>query len=169
MHAAVRTLDGVVERIGQAVSWLALLLVLWVIGNVTLRYFFDIGWIWSQQFEWHLLSPISLLGLSYALRHDEHVRVDIFYERYRREVRLTVDLVAGMLAILVALAIIDLSVPYVLDSFQRNEGSYEPGGMPYRFLLKAFIPAGFLLLLLQGVAIVASRALELAGRRADGR
>ena len=48
-------------------------------GNVLLRYGFNTGSVWSQELEWHLMSPICLFGMSYALRHGEHVRVDVLF------------------------------------------------------------------------------------------
>jgi TRAP-type C4-dicarboxylate transport system permease small subunit len=55
------------------------LLALVMGANVLLRYGFSLGWIWAQELEWHLLVPICLFGMSYALRHGEHVRVDILF------------------------------------------------------------------------------------------
>ena len=48
-------------------------------GNVLLRYVFHTGSVWSQELEWHLMAPICLFGMSYALRHGEHVRVDVMF------------------------------------------------------------------------------------------
>ena len=51
-------------------------------ANVLLRYGFSLGWIWAQELEWHILVPICLFGMSYALLHGEHVRVDVLFQSF---------------------------------------------------------------------------------------
>ncbi len=91
--------DHAVERIGHAASWLTLAIVVLMAVNVLLRYAFSIGSVWSQELEWHLLAPLVLVGMTYALQQGEHVRVDIFYARYPARAKAAVDLVAAMLAV----------------------------------------------------------------------
>ena len=79
--------DHAVERIGHAASWLTLAIVVLMAVNVLLRYAFSIGSVWSQELEWHLLAPLVLVGMTYALQQGEHVRVDIFYARYSARAR----------------------------------------------------------------------------------
>lgn len=161
MLRLISQLEWVVERIGRASAWLLLGLVLWVITNVLLRYLFDAGWVWAQQLEWQLLPPLVLLTIAYTLRHNEHVRVDIFYDRYPPRAKHVVGVLTGFFAVMIGLITVYLSLPYVAESFIRNEGSYEPGGIPYRFLVKSFIPIGFLLLAVQGLTMIVNEAREL--------
>ncbi|WP_430475696.1 TRAP transporter small permease subunit [Thalassospira lucentensis] len=135
---------------GAALSGLALVLV--VGGNVLLRYLFNSGSVAMQELEWHLVSPIALMGMAYGMRHGGHVRVDFLYERLGVRARAIIDLFSAVLMVILGATLIWFSIPYVSQSIMMGEGSPDPGGLPYRFLLKAFIPIGFGLMLLQAIA-----------------
>jgi TRAP-type mannitol/chloroaromatic compound transport system permease small subunit len=138
--------------VGRAVSWLALVIVALMSVNVILRYLFSMGSVWAQELEWHLLVPLILFGTSYALRHGEHVRVDILYGRFTPRAKHAVDVVSALLAIAISALFIWYSLHYVEQAYVIDEGSPDPGGIPHRYLLKALIPIGFVLLLLQSLA-----------------
>ena len=143
------------EFTGKCVSWLVLVLVLIVGYDVFMRYVFEAGSISIQELEWHLFSIIFLLGASYTLKHDDHVRLDVFYRsRFLNERRRALIDVFGSLLILApfCLLIIISSWPFVELAFEHNEASPDPGGLPARGLIKSAIPVGFSLLLLQGIA-----------------
>ena len=133
--------------------------------NVLLRYLFSVGSVWSQELEWHLLVPLVLFGMSYALRHGEHVRVDIFYGRFSPKNKARVDLLSAVLGIAISVLIIWLSLSYVEQAYAINESSADPGGLPHRFIIKALIPVGFALLLLQSVAAALKSIESLRGAR----
>jgi TRAP-type mannitol/chloroaromatic compound transport system permease small subunit len=154
LHWIDRTLGVVIDGAGAiaAVSGLALVLV--VGGNVLLRYVFNSGSIALQELEWHLVSPIALFGMAFGLRHGAHVRVDFVYDRMSPRVQSFVDLIAALLMGAVAVVIVSVAIPYVQSSYTIAEGSPDPGGLPWRWLLKAFIPLGFGLLILQAIAHV---------------
>ena len=144
------------EWVGRAVSWLTFVLVLLVVVDVTLRYLFNSTAVWIGELEWHLFALIFLLGAGYALRHDRHVRVDLFYEKFSPRDKALVNLVGHVVLLLPWCALLFyVSFKYAFDSFQMREGSPDPGGLPFRFLIKGAIPLGFLLLLLQGLAEIA--------------
>ncbi|NKC33645.1 TRAP transporter small permease subunit [Falsiroseomonas selenitidurans] len=145
-------IDTLVDRIGQLSALAVAALVVVMAGNVLLRYGFSLGSVWAQELEWHLMSPIALIGAAYALRHGEHVRVDVLYAGFSERNKARVDLLAGLAGLAVCALVIQLSWRYVLQSWGQDEGSANPGGIPYRYVLKAFIPAGFALLALQFVA-----------------
>ena len=153
-HRGVRArIDRLVEVVGEWTSWLTLVIVALMATNVILRYFFSTGSVWSQELEWHLLVPLVLFGVSYALRHGEHVRVDIFYGRFPERAKILVDLLSALLAVAISIIIIWLSLQYVQQSYVIDEGSPDPGGIPHRYLIKGLIPVGFGLLLLQSIAV----------------
>lgn len=145
-------IDTFIDKFGMVMAWTSFALVLVMATNVLLRYLFSTGSVWSQELEWHLLVPISLLGMSYALRHGEHVRVDIFFSKYSERAKIIGEIVTAILSLLVCLIVIRLSIPYVLQSWNYGEGSANPGGIPYRYALKALIPIGFALFALQSFA-----------------
>lgn len=154
-HAASRladAIDAIVDRVGQLSALAVGALVVVMSANVLLRYGFSLGSVWAQELEWHLMSPIALLGAAYALRHGEHVRVDVLYAQFTPRTQALLDLVAGVAGIGVSVLVVWLSWRYVGVSFAQGEGSANPGGIPFRWALKAFIPVGFALLLLQFAA-----------------
>lgn len=149
-----RGLDAIVEVSGRIAAWTGLALVLVMATNVLLRYLFHTGSVAMQELEWHLMSPLTLLCIAYTIKHEGHVQVDIFYSKLPRVVRQCVDLFSAVSIFVISLIIIKLSWPYVMQSWRIGEGSPDPGGLPYRFILKALIPAGFVLLALQSLAWV---------------
>lgn len=147
-------IDSINEWIGKAVSWLVLCMVLLVSYDVGMRYFFNSGSIALQELEWHLFSIIFLLGAAYTFKHDDHVRLDLFYQsRFMDDYRRAwVNALGGLLFLMpFCLLIIISSWPFVSQSFVHAEISPDPGGIPYRWVLKASIPLSFSLLLLQGL------------------
>jgi TRAP-type mannitol/chloroaromatic compound transport system permease small subunit len=160
-------IDAFTDFIGRWTSWLVLAIVLLMACNVLLRYLFDTGSVWAQELEWHLLVPVVLVGMTYTLRHGEHVRSDILYFRFTPRTRAIIDLVSALLIVAIALLILWFSLHYVQQSFTIDEKSPDPGGLPHRWIIKGMIPIGFALLALQGVACALSAAaqLRLAGRQ----
>ena len=141
------------EACGRGLSWLVLALVLLVFYDVIMRYFFLSGSIAIQELEWHLFSLIFLLGAAYTLKHDDHVRLDLVYRsRFMSDYRQAwVNLVSSLLFLIpFCILIIKSSWPFVFQAYQFAEGSPDPGGLPYRWVLKAAIPLGFVLLIIQG-------------------
>lgn len=152
MNRLIHHLESLVELLGQVARVCVLLLVLLVATNVILRYFFSFSPVALQELEWHLISPIALLGLAYAMKHKADVRVDFLYERLSSGYRLLVDLASALLTLAVGTILCWIALPYVMQSYDISEISADPGGLTFRFLLKAFIPLGFGLLALQGLA-----------------
>ncbi|QJQ94508.1 MULTISPECIES: TRAP transporter small permease subunit [Halomonadaceae] len=156
--------EAVVRFFGWAAAWICVLLVLMVTGDVFLRYFFRIGALWLQELQWHLISPIALFGMSYALYCGEQVRVDVFYERFPDGLRRAIEVLGGLLLMGIALYVAWLTLPWLSQSWLRNEGSPNPGGLPWRWALKAFIPFGFVLLAMQSLAHALRHAFALPPR-----
>jgi TRAP-type mannitol/chloroaromatic compound transport system permease small subunit len=162
-------IERAVDLVGRATSWLTLAIVALMATNVVLRYLFSIGSVWAQELEWHLLVPLIMLGIPYALLKGDHVRVDVLFERLPPAARGWIEVVSQVLAILIALAFVWLSLSYVQQSFAVDEKSADPGGLSYRWLLKSLLPLGFALLALQSFAkllgvVEALRALARTAR-----
>ena len=156
-------LEAVTDLFGQVAAFATLALVLLVASNVLLRYFFRAGSVWSQELEWHLLAPIALLGIPYALMQGDYVRVDVLYDRFSDRTRLILDILAGLVGMTVALLLLKFAIPYVEKSWINREGSPDPGGLPARYILKAVLPIGFLALFLQQLAFTILNFLRLTG------
>lgn len=148
----VRSIEGVIDVIGRATSWVALVIIALMTTNVILRYTLQYGAVWSQEMEWHLLGVLVLFGMSYALLKDDHVRVDLFYARFSESKKRLVNILTCVLQIAISVFIIWLSLKYVEQSYSIDEISPDPGGLPFRWAIKALLPLGFFLLLLQSLA-----------------
>ena len=145
------------EWSGRIVAWLVLAMTLLIGYDVTMRYIFHSGSVALQELEWHLFAVIFLIGAAYTFKHDEHVRVDVIYNgtlmNNRR--RAWVNLLGTALFLLpFCILVISSGLPFVENSYVMGETSPDPGGLTHRYLLKAAIPAGFSLLMLQGVAMI---------------
>lgn len=151
--ASAEKLAGGIERfvdtVGRVTAWSSFALALVMGGNVLLRYGFNTGSVWSQELEWHLMSPICLFGMSYALVHREHVRVDVLFAGYSQRNKDLVEFLSAVLGMVICAIVIKLSFAYVMQSWSINEGTANPGGISARYLLKALIPLGFAILFLQ--------------------
>lgn len=169
MNAVIRSLERLIEWSGRACAWLVLALVCLVVYDVTMRYLFQAGSVALQELEWHLFGIVFLMGAGYTLKHDKHVRIDLLYRSgiMSDNARSWVNLIGTLVFLLpFCVLIIGSSWTFVADAFRYQEHSPDPGGLPHRWLLKACIPAGFLLLILQGVALVL-RDIEQIFDRAD--
>ena len=157
-----------IEFTGKLVSWLVLVMVLLVCYDVAMRYFFLSGSVALQEMEWHLFSLIFLVGAAYTLKHDDHVRLDILYESkfMNNERRAWINLLGSLfLLIPFCILIIATAWPFVYQSYIHLEGSPDPGGLPYRWILKASIPLGFTLLLLQGISDIVKNLNVILGAK----
>lgn len=161
-------LEAAINVLGELAAFTTLALALLVATNVLLRYFLRAGSVWSQELEWHLLAPIALFGIPYALMKGDCVRVDILYERFSDRTRLVLDIAAGIVGIAVALLLLKFSIPYVEKSWINGEGSPDPGGLPARYVLKAILPIGFLVLFLQQLSVVVLNILRFTEARSPG-
>lgn len=162
---ALGWVEAVVGIFGRLAAWTCVGLVLLVAVNVLARYFFRTGAIWLQELEWHLISPIALLGMSYALLKGEQVRVDIFFEKFPEVTKALIEIFTGILLIVFAVILVKLSLPFVEQSFRVGERSPNPGGLTHRWMLKALIPLGFVLLALQGLTHTLRHSIALYERR----
>ena len=148
-------IDHINQAVGKVVSCLSFLLVIVIVIDVILRYTFSITSAASFELEWHLFAAIFLLGASYTLKEDKHVRVDVFYSRFSARTKAWVNLLGSIFLLLPFCAIAFWeSLSFVQSSFQINETSPQPGGLPARWIIKSTIPAGMFLLGLQGISLI---------------
>ena len=145
-------IDCFTDRVGRATAWLALGIALVMGSNVLLRYGFSIGSIWMQELEWHIMVPICLFGMSYALLKGEHVRVDVLFQYFSPRTKLLVDVITALLGMTFCVLVILLAVPYVWQSWSIGEGTANPGGIEYRYIIKSLIPIGFAIYFLQSLS-----------------
>jgi len=148
--------------------WVVTLLVAVVFIDVVMRYALNTSFVFTQELEWHLFGFIFLMGAGYTLLFDQHVRVDVIYQRLPLKAQAWVN-VLGCIFFLVpgTLLIIHTSAVFAWESFTFLEGSPDPGGIPFRFILKGCIPFGFILLLLQGISMLIRNIDIIRGIQTD--
>ena len=171
--AFARAIDALNERVGRAVYWLVLVAVVISTVNALMRYAFDVGSNAWLEIQWYLFSAIFLLGGGYTLKANGHVRIDVLAGRLSERAQAWIDIVGGLLFLLpMALIILYFSWPMFVQSYMSGEMSGDAGGL-LRWPVKALIPAGFALLVLQALSEVVKRAAflrgALPGKSADGR
>ena len=158
-------LAGHIESWFDRLAWLliaaALLLVLGEFATVALRYGLDWSRPWLQELVLAANAIVFLLGAGYTLRHDGHVRVDIWSRQRSERTQALLELIGvGLFLLPFQLFLLWVSVPYVLRSWRIGETSSQQGGLPALYLVKALIPLAALLLLLAGIGL----ALRAASR-----
>lgn len=155
LNRYIEFVDKINKSIGRKTSWLTAALVLVVVGDVIVRYVFNDSSVAIQELEWHLFAILFLMGAAYTLQKDDHVRVDLFYSKFNAKQKAWLNIIGTIIFLIpFTLLIIYTSQNYALNSFALNEASPDPGGLPARYILKAFIPLSFTFLLLQGVSLL---------------
>lgn len=154
--------DTISEYSGRIVSWLTTILMLLICYDVAMRYLFNNTSIAIFEMEWHLYSLIFLLGAAYTLKHDKHVRVDVFYSKMSPKFQAWVNIIGALILLIPFCWIIILSSwQFTLNAFSINESSPDPGGLPARWLIKGAIPIGFTLLLIQAVSVISTSLIVI--------
>lgn len=147
-------IDTLNSWVGRGVSWVTALVVAVVFIDVVMRYTLKTSFVFTQELEWHLFAFIFLMGAGYTLLKEGHVRVDIIYQQLGPRAQAWINLIGVIFFLLPGCYLVfATSLNFVYNSWSILEGSPDPGGIPYRYIIKAAIPAGFLLVALQGVSL----------------
>jgi TRAP-type mannitol/chloroaromatic compound transport system permease small subunit len=161
--AVSRFIDAANERLSVIADWLVLLSCMISAGNAFSRYAFSISSNAWLEIQWYMFGALVLLGASYTLKRNEHVRVDIVYSNLSTRGQIWVDIVGTILFLLPATIILCyLSWPIFHNSWVENEVSMNAGGL-VRWPIKIFLPLGFALLSLQGISELIKRIAMLTG------
>jgi len=161
--ALSRGIDALNEKLGWIADWLVLLSCAISAANAFSRYAFSISSNAWLEIQWYMFGALVLLGASYTLKRNEHVRVDIVYSNISTRKQIWVDIIGGFLFLLPATIILAyLSWPVFYNSWLIDEVSTNAGGL-VRWPIKIFLPIGFALLSLQGVSELIKRIAMLTG------
>lgn len=153
MNKLAHYIDILNEKVGKSIAWAVLATTLITFVVVILRKAFDWGSIAMQESALYFHALLFMAGAAYTLKHDGHVRVDIFYHDLSTKGKAWVNLLGTVILLLpFSCFILWISADYVATSWQQLEGSRETGGLPLLFILKSFIPLMAILLILQAVA-----------------
>jgi len=148
-----QALDRALTAVGKTASWLWLVVVAVIIWAVVGRYAFGQGSVTLEEWQWHIAGAAWLLGLSYTLATDDHVRVDVIHERLSLKAQGRIELLGILLLLLpfLAISLYEL-VPYAMSSFQQGETSQSPAGLSNRWVLKSVVALSFALLIVAAVS-----------------
>lgn len=155
LQPIINVLNTINESVGKLTAWLTSLLVVFMCIDVVRRYLFNKTAVWITEMEWHIFALIFLLAAGFTLKHDKHVRVDLFYAKFSPKQKAWVNFI-GTLVFLIpwCLIIIVASYQYAYNAYAINEASPDPGGLPARYIIKFAITLGFSLLLLQAIVLL---------------
>ncbi|MDB9314165.1 TRAP transporter small permease subunit [Spirulina sp. CS-785/01] len=152
-----RIIDTLNDWVGRITYWFVLVMVAIGVWNVIGRY---IGrWLGQNltsnaliETQWYLFAIIFLLGASYTLKQQGHVRVDVFYKNWNRKRKAWINLLGTILFLIpFCLMILYFSWETIYNSWKILEMSPDPGGLP-RYPIKSMILVSFVLLILQGIS-----------------
>jgi len=161
----IRKLEAFAEFTGRIIAWGTLLMVFVTFAVVVLRYAFNTGWIAMQESITYLHATVFMLGAAYTFKHDGHVRVDIFYQKFGVKGRAWVNLLGTVLLLYpLMIFILWISWEYVTESWKVVEGSREAGGLPGVFLLKTLLLLMPVAMMLQGLVTILRSLHVLTGR-----
>ena len=156
-------IDRLNEQVGRIIMWGVLAATLIASGNALAKHFLGQGsnaWLEAQ---WYVFGALFLLGAGYTLKHNGHVRIDIFYQHLSPRGQVWLDLLGGLLFLLPFAGLLTwLSWPLFMDAWRMQEISPDDGGL-IRWPAKLLLPIGFGLLFLQGVSEVIKRIGVLTG------
>ncbi len=160
----VNFIDNLNDKIGYLVGWITTIMVLLVFYDTFMRYVFHKGNVALQELEWHLFAVVFLLGAAYTLKEGGHVRVDIIYLKLSRKTKAWIDLFGTFVFLIpFSIMVIISAKGFILNSWSVREVSPDPGGLPARYILKAMIPLGFSLLLVQGLSEACKSFMVIMG------
>jgi len=161
--ALSRVIDAINEKLSWIADWFVFLSCLISAGNAFSRYAFALSSNAWLEIQWYMFGALVMLGASYTLKKNEHVRVDIVYSNISTRKQIGVDIFGGILFMLPATIILAyLSWPVFYNSWAEGEYSGNAGGL-IRWPVKIFLPIGFALLSLQGVSELIKRVAMLTG------
>ena len=156
--------DKIIDFVGLITAILLILMILNVAYDVFARYVMHNSSIGMQEFEWHLFAVIMLYGTGYALKENAHVRVDFIYDNLTYKKQALINIIGTLLFLIpLILLIIYGSYEFVMDSYVSHEISEDPGGLPYRWLIKAQIPFAFIFLIFCAINFIIRNINSLKG------
>ncbi|MBG6081473.1 TRAP transporter small permease subunit [Rubrivivax gelatinosus] len=162
-----RLIDALNEFVGRHLAWLVLAMVLISATNAVARKVFAASSNAFLEIQWYLFAAVFLLAAGYTLLRQEHVRIDVVLGRFQRRTQVVVESVCILLFLLpFGFIVIDLVLPLVVKAYETQEMSSNAGGL-IRWPVYALVPAGFSLLMLQGISEFIKRVAFLRGQAPD--
>ena len=148
-----QAIDQVIRKIGSALSWLWIALMFVICVNVFMKNALGQGSVRFEEIQWHIYSAVFLLGLSYTMTFDDHVRVDLLHEGFRLRTKAWIEVI-GIVVFLLPFLIMLLyyAWPFVVKAFTDGERSSSPAGLAYYWIIKSTLVIGLVMLLATSIA-----------------
>ena len=146
-------IDKLTDNIANGLLYILIALILLVFSTVFFRYVFNMSYIIVQEIIMYLHALIFMFGISYALKENSHVKIDVLYNTLNKRIQRVIS-IAGLVSFILptALFVIYISIDMVTQSWVIFEGSSEAGGLNLVFILKSLIPISGVLIFLQGIS-----------------
>lgn len=149
-------LDTIVRWAGYGASWICWLsLVGIIVVNVVMRHFFGEGKIYFEEAQSFVYALGFLIGLSFCVENDSHIRIDIFHDRFKPRTKAWIDFIGIIFFFFpYVLVILVYSPPLIEYSIETGERSTSPGGLPFPLITiwKSFMFIGYALLMIAGIS-----------------
>jgi len=160
--------EAVITRFSIGIGYFSAILLLLLVANVffdvIMRYAFNDVSIGMQELEWHLYSMIFLFGVAYALQTDGHVRVDILYEKASPRHQALIDIIGTIVFLWpFCFLVAYYGVGFAHDAYTLNEMSGDPGGLPYRWIIKGMISLSFVCVIISSLGFLLHAVNQLLG------
>ena len=146
-------IDKLTDNIANGLLYILTVLIVLVFSTVFFRYVFNMSYIIIQEIIMYLHALIFMFGISYALKENSHVKIDVLYNTLNKRIQRVIS-IAGLVSFILptALFVIYISIDMVTQSWMILEGSSEAGGLNLVFILKSLIPISGVLIFLQGIS-----------------
>ena len=146
-------IDKLTDNIANGLLYVLIVLIVLVFSTVFFRYVFNMSYIIIQEIIMYLHALIFMFGISYALKENSHVKIDVLYNTLNKRIQRVIS-IAGLVSFILptALFVIYISIDMVTQSWVIFEGSSEAGGLNLVFILKSLIPISGVLIFLQGIS-----------------
>ncbi|MDF1879434.1 TRAP transporter small permease subunit [Sulfurimonas sp. SAG-AH-194-C20] len=148
-------IDKLTKYTAYFTAFILTLLVLLIVYDASARYLFSSGSTALQELEWHFFDVVILLSISYTLKHNAHVRVDILYDKFSLKTQRLINIISIVFFILpLSFLILYIGIGFVEISYVQNEMSSDPGGLTHRWIVKSLMPLSFAFLALQAFSLL---------------
>jgi len=161
-----RMVDESIVRIGRILAWFNVALIFDIIIQVILRYGFGHGSVGLEESQWHLYAVAIMFGISYDVVLDSHIRLDVFQSRFSPRKKEWVEFLGILFLLLPLVTVLFLhGLDFTASAWRVSETSDSPMGLPYRWAIKAVVPASMFLFWLASVSRLIKSARFLFGRK----
>jgi len=152
-------IEKIINKFAETIGTIAAILLLALLANVfydvIMRYLFNDVSIGMQELEWHLYSSIFLLGITYTLKENAHVRVDVIYEHLNPKKQAIIDISGTVFFLLPFCSLIAYyGIGFAEESYALGEGSGDPGGLPQRWIIKSMISLSFIFVIITSIGFM---------------